>query len=144
MNIRLAAEGDAAMLMHLNRAFNEVDEVPEETVVNRLINGSEIVAVAQDEGRLTGFCCAQVHHSFCYAAPCAEITEMYVEQGARRKGVGRALLAFMTAHLKDVHGVQEIHLLTGCENEAAKALYAVMGFEEKSETYMRKKLERNT
>lgn len=143
MNIRLAAQGDAVMLMHLNRAFNEVDEVPEETVVNRLINGSEIVAVAQDEGRLTGFCCAQVHHSFCYASPCAEITEMYVEQGARRKGVGRALLAFMTAHLKDVHGVQEIHLLTGCENKAAKALYAAMGFEEKNETYMRKKLERN-
>ncbi len=143
MNIRLAAQGDAVMLMHLNRAFNEVDEVPEETVVNRLINGSEIVAVAQDEGRLTGFCCAQVHHSFCYAAPCAEITEMFVEQGARRKGVGRALLAFMTAHLKDVHGVQEIHLLTGCENKAAKALYAALGFEEKNETYMRKKLERN-
>lgn len=143
MNIRLAAQGDAVMLMHLNRVFNEVDEVPEETVVNRLINGSEIVAVAQDEGGLIGFCCAQVHHSFCYAAPCAEITEMYVEQGARRKGVGRALLAFMTAHLKDVHGVQEIHLLTGCENKAAKALYAAMGFEEKNETYMRKKLERN-
>lgn len=144
MNIRLAAEGDAAMLMHLNRAFNEVDEVPEQTVMNRLSSSGEIVAVAQDEGQLIGFCCAQVHHSFCYAFPSAEITEMFVEQGARRKGVGRALLAFMTAHLKDVHGVQEIHLLTGCENKAAKALYAVMGFEEKSETYMRKKLERNT
>ena len=144
MNIRLAAEGDAAMLMHLNRAFNEVDEVPEQTVMNRLSNGGEIVAAAQDEGQLIGFCCAQVNYSFCYASPSAEITEMFVEQGARRKGVGRALLAFMTAHLKDVHGVQEIHLLTGCENEAAKALYAVMGFEEKSETYMRKKLERNT
>lgn len=144
MNIRLAAEGDAAMLMHLNRAFNEVDEVPEQTVMNRLSNGGEIVAAAQDEGQLIGFCCVQVNYSFCYASPSAEITEMFVEQGARRKGVGRALLAFMTAHLKDVHGVQEIHLLTGCENEAAKALYAVMGFEEKSETYMRKKLERNT
>ncbi|MBQ4639166.1 MAG: GNAT family N-acetyltransferase [Clostridia bacterium] len=144
MRIRLAAESDAGMLMQLNRAFNEVDDVGEADIRAALGAGREVVAVAEEAGVLIGFCCAQVHHSFCYNAPCAEITEMYVDAAHRKKGAGRAMLAFMTEHLQGAYGVCEMHLLTGCENEAAKALYGAMGFEEKKEAYMRKKLEGST
>lgn len=144
MQIRLAVESDAGMLMQLNRAFNEVDDVGEGDIRSSLRSGREVVAVAQEADMLIGFCCAQVHHSFCYTAPCAEITELYVDAAYRKKGAGRAMLAFMTEHLREVYGVCEMHLLTGCENEAAKALYGTMGFEEKKEVYMRKKLEGST
>ena len=65
MRIRLAAESDAGMLMQLNRAFNEVDDVGEADIRAALGAGREVVAVAVEAGVLNGFCCAQVHHSFC-------------------------------------------------------------------------------
>ncbi|WP_235550163.1 GNAT family N-acetyltransferase [Paenibacillus sp. Soil724D2] len=46
-----------------------------------------MIAVAEISGKIVGFGCAQSFYSFCYEEPHGEITELYVEEVARRKGI---------------------------------------------------------
>lgn len=140
MLIRLACPADAEALVRLNAAFNEVDDVSAADVRRSLQSSGEIVVVADVEGLPIAFCCAQVHHSFCYAAPVAEVTEMYVDEAFRRRGCTQAMLSFLERHLQDRYGVDEIHLLTGTANHAAQSAYRKAGFTVKDEVYMVKGL----
>ena len=139
---RLARPEDAEALLRLNAAFNRVENISAEDVRRSLTTSPEIVVVAQLDHHLTGFCCAQVHHSFCYAAPVAEVTEMYVEEPHRRQGLASGMLAFLETHLRSVYGADELHLLTGTENLAAQSAYKKAGFRMKNEAYMTKELPR--
>lgn len=140
MLIRLACPADAEALVHLNAAFNGVDDVSAADVRRSLEASGEIVAVALEDGAPVAFCCAQVHHSFCYPAPVAEVTEMYVDTAFRRQGIAQAMLNFLEAHLRDQYGVDEIHLLTGTSNHPAQSAYRKAGFVMKDEVYMVKTL----
>ena len=122
LTVRLANASDAEALRMLNLAFNEVERTAEE-IRAALQQNSETDVVAEADGNVVGFCCAQVHHSFCYAAPVAEITEMYVDGAHRRMGCASAMLRFAQAHLQKTYGVDECHLLTGCDNLAAQVAY---------------------
>ncbi len=143
MQFRLASPADAEALVRLNTAFNEVDDVTPEDVRRSLESSAEIVVVADMEGVLAGFCCAQVHHSFCYKTPVAELTEMFVAPEYRRMGCASQMLRFLEEHLQSAYGVDEIHLLTGTSNLAAQAAYQRAGFIPKTETYMVKEVRAN-
>lgn len=138
--IRLASSSDAEALVRLNAAFNEVDVSPAD-VCRSLAGSPEVVAVAEADGTVVGFACAQVHYSFCYKTPVAEITEMYVDDSHRRMGCASALLAFLESYLRQTCGVDEIHLLTGTENLPAQAAYKRAGFAVHQEVYMTKPLQ---
>ena len=140
MLYRLACPADAEALVRLNAAFNEVDDVSPEDVRRSLARAAEVVVVAEADGSVFAFCCAQVHHSFCYPAPVAEVTEMYVDAEHRCLGTASGMLRFLEEHLQSVHGVDEIHLLTGTENHAAQAAYAKAGFIRENEVYMVKEV----
>ncbi|MBQ8555868.1 MAG: GNAT family N-acetyltransferase [Clostridia bacterium] len=140
MTIRLAQLQDAPALRRLNEAFNEVTDVSDDAIRTALARNSEIVVVAECGGEAIAFCCAQVKHSFCYAAPVAEVTEMYVDEAYRRQGLAQGMLTFLEKHVRDAYGVDEMHLLTGCANHAAQSAYRRAGFVEKREVYMRKEL----
>lgn len=138
LNIRLAVSDDAEALVRLNIAFNEVEDVTPEDVRYSLLNSPEIVVVAEVDGETAAFCCAQVHHSFCYKAPVAEVTEMYVDKAYRRQGCALGMLAFLEKYLRSRWGVDEIHLLTGTTNFAAQSAYKKSGFRVHNEAYMTK------
>ena len=140
LTVRLASPADAEALVHLNAAFNEVDDITPEDVCRSLLTSSEIVAIAEIDGETAGFCCAQVHHSFCYKTPVAELTEMYVSPIHRRKGCAAGMLRFLEDHLRSEYGVDEIHLLTGTHNFAAQAAYQQAGFTLHNEAYMAKEV----
>lgn len=140
MLYRLAVPADAEALVRLNAAFNEVDDVSAAYVRRSLEEAAEVVVVADADGMLAGFCCAQVHHSFCYPAPVAEVTEMYVDDGFRRRGCAQGMLSFLEGRLHSTYGVDEIHLLTGTTNHAARAAYEKAGFRAKNEMYMTKEV----
>ena len=142
MQYRLATPADAEALVRLNAAFNEVDMAPE-AVRRSLLTAPETVVVAEASGNVVAFCCAQVHHSFCYPAPVAEVTEMYVDEAHRQQGCATGMLAFLEKHLREQHGVDEIHLLTGTDNLAAQAAYQKSGFHIEIEVYMMKEVPRN-
>lgn len=140
MQYRLACPADAEALVRLNAAFNEVDDVSLKDVRCSLAASPEVVVVAEADGIVIAFCCAQVHHSFCYTAPVAEVTEMYVDASHRRMGCASGMLAFLEAYLQSAYGVDEIHLLTGTQNLAAQSAYKKVGFTAKNEVYMEKEV----
>ena len=140
MEFRLASPADADALVHLNTAINEVEDVSPEDVRRSLRTGAEVVLIAEADGVPIGFCCAQVHFSFCYPAPVAEVTEMYVSPAHRGQGCAGALLSRLEALLREKHGVDEMHLLTGMTNHPAQAAYKKAGYIVKNEIYMTKEV----
>ena len=142
LTVRLASPADADALIRLNTAFNGVEDVSPDAVRQSLQDSPEIVVIADLDGTAAGFCCAQVHHSFCYPAPVAEVTEMYVDEKYRRMGCASRMLEFLEEQLIRAYGADEIHLLTGRYNIAAQSAYINAGFRIKNEVYMTKDLAR--
>ena len=130
---RMAAPGDAEGLARLNAQFNGEGLASAETARAALAaGGSERVAVCEAEGALVAFACAQLRRSFCYREPAAEITEVFVEPGFRRRGVARRLIALLEAECAR-GGAKEFAILTGRDNAAAQALYRALGYAESGE-----------
>ncbi|WP_306434059.1 MULTISPECIES: GNAT family N-acetyltransferase [Paenibacillus] len=119
---RLATLTDAEELSRLNQEFNGGDRRPPAQIMKSLNTNNELVAVAEVNGRIVGFGCAQSFDSFCYEEPQGEITELYVEENARRKGAAAAILSCLEDNLRE-RGVKDIKVLTGKENDAAIRTY---------------------
>lgn len=126
--IRLALPSDAEELCRLNAAFNGDDLSGAGRIRRYLVHGhTEIICIAERDGRAVGFCCAQVTESMCYPEKSGEITELYVQPDARRLGIASALVRFAEQQCVD-RGASELRLLTGRTNHAARALYESLGF----------------
>lgn len=138
-SIRIATPEDTPALQAMNVAFNGETGVTEENIRRSLLHGAEVVVIAEHANSPAGFCCAQVHHSFCYPSPVAEVTEMYVCENHRRQGCASQMLSFLETRLLQ-EGCDELHLLTGLQNQAAQAAYCRAGFRAVSEQYMKKSL----
>jgi GNAT superfamily N-acetyltransferase len=119
--IRWANEDDAESLVILNAEFNGASSTENE-IKHSLRNTYELVALAIIEDVPVGFACAQFYKSFCYRDLQGEITEMYVQESARRKGLGSMLLLFLEQELQ-VRGVKDVKILTGRNNESAHKAY---------------------
>lgn len=126
--IRQATPADATAVARLNKDFNDVDTDPIEmaTRIARCI-ATERIFLAEIDGLAIGFLSLWLFPMVCYASPYAEIAELFVEEGYRRRGVGRALIeqAIETARRE---GATEIKLNTGFRNTAAQQLYYALGF----------------
>ena len=84
--IRRAAESDAPGLLRLNEKFNGKSNLSAEQIrLSLAVNDREDVFVAEQEGKLVGFCCVQIFQSFCYEVRYAEITELYVDDAYQRR-----------------------------------------------------------
>jgi len=133
MLIRLAHGSDAAELKKLNDFFNGEDCNGVEGIQESLMsNEQEIVCLAAEGSVLVGFCCGQILKSMCYAYKYGEITELYVMEEYRRRGIGRQLLE-TTENELGKRGVRHFHVLTGNENTRAQALYTICGYAKTSE-----------
>lgn len=128
--IRLAVPGDAGQLFGLNERFNGPSLSTVEDMERSLSeNTQELVVVADQEGVLAGFVCVQVKRSFCYERPTAEITEVFVDEGYRRRGLARELLDFAERAAAERFGpLDGLTVLTGEDNLPARALYEGAGF----------------
>lgn len=124
--IRQATVEDAESLLQLNYEFNEVQmDIAEITESLRV--STELIALAMIGDRVAGFACAQYFRSFCYQSLCGEITEMYVREDARRKGIASLLLTFLEDELR-ARGVTGVKLITGSKNEIAIKAYETNGY----------------
>ncbi|WP_052345887.1 GNAT family N-acetyltransferase [Paucisalibacillus sp. EB02] len=138
-NVRLATVYDAEELSRLNHEFNGGDRVDSKNIQESIKNNTEIIAVATVDERLVGFACAQVLHSFCYSNAHGEITEMYVEESARRKGFASLMIALLEENLAE-RGVTSIKILTGKGNEAAIRTYLRSGYVVEDDIVLDKKV----
>lgn len=136
LRIRPAGQGDAPQFSELNRRFNNCP--------GRLADRderTETVIVAEIEGALVGFACVRILRSVCSDAPSAELTELFVDETARRRGVGAALVA-EAERVSCKNGCSELLLRTRTDNHGARALFDRCGFEDAQHTTYRKRIRR--
>ncbi|GIP31806.1 GNAT family N-acetyltransferase [Paenibacillus sp. J2TS4] len=134
--VRWASAEDSSTLVSLNNKFNGV-EISASEVKLSLQNSRELVAIAMLDDTPAGFACAQYFKSFCYSELLGEITELYVDEGARRKGLATLLIKFLEEKLISL-GVTNIKVLTGINNRAGISTYEKSGYKLQDELVFEK------
>jgi len=123
MRVRPAEQRDTRKFSELNRRFNgcagRFEERDERT---------EKVIVAEVEGELVGFACVQIVRSVCSDSPWAELTELFVDEASRRRGVGAALVS-EAERISWKSGCSELVLRTRASNHDARTLFDNCGYE---------------
>lgn len=137
--IRLATSNDAEALSRLNQEFNGGYKRPSAEIIESLNKSNELIAVAVVSGKVVGFGCAQSFQSFCYKELQGEITELYVEEAARRKGIAASLISYLEQNLRE-RGVESVKVLTGRENDAAIKMYESCTYVKDDELLLNKNL----
>lgn len=136
--VREAVKEDVPFLIELNDQFNGVRRSREE-VEKDLLNGREVIVVAVMEERVVGFACGQIYKSFCYAEHQAEITEMYIQESARRNGLAGMMIERLEGIFNN-SGVKLIKILTGNKNAKAIKTYEKAGYDREDEFVFAKEL----
>ena len=85
--------------------------------------------VAERRGATVASMTLHARTSTWAARPVVEVQDVYVVPDARRRGVARALLAFAERHARSA-GAVRLELMVLRANEAAKTLYAELGYRE--------------
>ena len=139
IRVRFATPDDAAELIEMNREFNGVEGLDQDTVRQELARGTELVAVADAGERLAGYCCVQHYKSFCYPRGIAELTELYVREEYRHKGLASRLITCQLEALRKLD-VDELEVITDAANAAGHAVYRANGFKEQHWTCLARKV----
>jgi len=100
----------------------------------RLERGESVILVAEGDGALLGFC--QLYPTWCSvaAAPIFVLYDLFVDDGVRRSGVGRALMRAAQAFAREA-GAVRLDLSTARSNARAQALYESLGWQ-RDEVYL--------
>ena len=129
LTIRDAVETDEAAWRTLwagYLAFYKTD-VPEEVTAftwARILDPSSRVSmrVAEEDGKLAGFAIHHYHDSTWDIAPEGYLEDLFVDETARGKGLGRTLIDDLVAISKR-HGWRGIYWHTNEDNARARKLY---------------------
>jgi ribosomal-protein-alanine N-acetyltransferase len=121
MIVRRARESDFAELARLHQAV--FAQGWDARALKDLAGGGAVALVAGQPGGIEGFILIRV------AADEAEILTLAVALVARRKGRARALVA-QAAQAAAEAGATRLYLEVGVGNDAARGLYAGLGFRE--------------
>ena len=140
---RLATCKDAEQLELLNNEFNGKGETSLENIRNSLLhNNQEVVVVEQIDAELAGFICVQLKKAFCYDEYMVEVTEVYVKEKYRRKGIAKNMIKFAEEYCIKNYLVQKIELLTGKKNAVAQIVYDRLGYKDDNEMHLSKRFRR--
>lgn len=133
--IRRATPHDVEPLTLLFDAYRRFYEQPADLprarafLGARLGHGDSVLLVAEGErpGELAGFC--QLYPTFCSvaAAPMFILSDLFVDEAARRHGLARALMRAAEAHARAT-GAARMELQTAHANFRAQALYESLGW----------------
>jgi ribosomal protein S18 acetylase RimI-like enzyme len=128
---RIAESADAAglaQLVRLNALFNGASDSAEQ-IAARLADPRrvETIILAEIDGRIVGFAALRLVPCIFFTEPYAELTELYVDEGYRRRGIGKALIAHVERLAREA-GARQMLILTDFYNNAAQSLYRSMGY----------------
>ena len=133
ITVRVAVPADAPALLPLfQRFYGRFLEVPNaDGIASRLTAAAPVdtVLMAESGGRAAGFASVRVIPQIESHRPHAELSDIYVAETQRRRGVGRALMAH-AERLARERGCPRIHLTAGLENREALAFYRALGYSE--------------
>lgn len=136
--IRLAQASDAGKLKDLNDVFNDNDDTTLGDLETSLReNKQEIVVCAETETMIVGVCCIQIVKTMCFNWQYAYITELFVREEYRNRGIGTLLMKFAEQELSKKE-IKKMFLLVGELNTKAQKLYLSLGFNDvNGKTYMK-------
>lgn len=108
-------------------------------------NDAETVFVAELDNELIGFCCCQLLRSVCYSVFYIELTELYIHDSFRKRGIGKGLVSFAEDWYRQ-QGIHDFQLFTGNDNLSAQEFYEHIGYRSDNEVVYRKRdiWEKNT
>ena len=145
LNIRALTEDDAGDFRRLRlRALKEHPDafgssyeaesaLPLETVAARMRRTAEsphaFTLGAYREGELVGVVGFYRDSSSAKVRHKGHVWGMYVAAERQSEGVGRALMRELLARAATIPGLEQVHLDVVSRNEAARGLYASLGFE---------------
>lgn len=138
VKILIATIKDARDIAHLNLLFNEATDLPEDIAARMSDpNCVETVILAKIADKTVGFALVRVVPTVLYADPHAELTELYVMEEYRQRGIANDLIAF-AEQVALQKGARSILVQTGDDNTPALSLYRKLGYEEYDLTLKKK------
>jgi aminoglycoside 6'-N-acetyltransferase I len=131
--VRAAAPADSASWLRMRRALWPGDEHPDEIqgyFAGRLREPLAVL-VAEEGGGLIGFVELSIRNvaEGCSSGRVAYLEGWWVEEAARRRGVGRALVAAAEDWGRS-QGCTELASDTEIDNEASALAHTALGFDE--------------
>jgi GNAT superfamily N-acetyltransferase len=137
VTVRPAAPGDAPALHALNVAFNDVRATPSYIAAALAAEAqTERLFVAELDGEVVGMVGLRLLPCVLDPEPYAELTELYVAERARRRGVGRALVGAVEQAAR-AGGASRLVLLTAWRNGTAHQFYHALGYQLYTVTMLR-------
>jgi ribosomal protein S18 acetylase RimI-like enzyme len=129
IRVREVRSSDAESLARLLVEFNGMPTTAAQ-VRGRLerMRGVEFPVLADLDAEPVGFASLRLVHYLGEDVPFAEISDLFVREPARRRGVARALLDELERRARAAEATGW-NVVTGEDNEAALALYRASGFE---------------
>lgn len=130
VSIRRAEAQDASVIADLMQGLgfrHSADEIERRLALapDRRIDCAYLAETAS--GRPIGLLALHIAPLLFYPRPLARITTLVVASDARRRGVGRRLIA-LARHLADEAGCDKLELTTGVDRVEAQAFYEAVGF----------------
>jgi|SRR5579859_2277716 len=119
-------EADLGRVMAIAASLREVPQWPKAAYLAAIAPGAvprRLALVAEADAGIAGFVVGSV------VAPQAELESIVVDRGARRRGIGTALLVALIREAA-VAGAEEILLEVRASNRKAMELYGKAGFAE--------------
>lgn len=128
ITIRLASLSDADAIAPLFDAYRQFYqqapalELARSFIRARLEKNESLILVAEDDGRMLGFC--QLYPTFCSveAAPIFTLYDLFVTEPARKSGAGRQLMLAAEGHAR-ASGAVRLDLTTARDNLRAQSVY---------------------
>jgi GNAT superfamily N-acetyltransferase len=130
----VAAEFEQLLpLIAAYQRFYEVEEIDEDrnrAFFRRFLTPSEdgLLLGARRDGGLVGYVCLYWHFSSLDAVESVLMNDLFVNEGARGEGVGRALIE-ATAEVARGRGAALVEWATAPDNRTAQRLYDSIGAE---------------
>jgi len=129
VEIRTARPADEAQWRGLWRGYTEFYDahLPEDVTAatwRRIVAPKPAILcrIAEEDSRPLGFSHAVLHEGTWVAAPVCYLEDLFVDPGARGRGVGRALIADLVAMARQC-GWSRLYWHTRASNAAARRLY---------------------
>jgi len=150
IEIREARAADEAVLLRMMRALAEqepgkieFDDKAARQSLQLLLAEPHLgrAWLIVDSGAAVGYVVLTVSFSFEYRGRDAFIDELYIEPTHRRRGLGRAAMAFAEESAKEL-GVNAIHLEVDHGNDPAMELYKRIGYADHGRYLMTKWLKK--
>jgi ribosomal protein S18 acetylase RimI-like enzyme len=134
VNVRRATSEDRELMLELVRELERANppsvgaapEIDDEWPVIEEIMRGGVAAIAEDDGAVLGYVLARMADQ---RPTVTHVTDLYVREAARRRGVAKALLA-VVAEAARAQGRTDLTLVVVSTNHEALAVYRRLGFAE--------------